>query len=156
MRGVAIVVNRTTEERKRRARLGLARVRSSAGALAVLLALIVQLLVVPNHQARLATAPAPSDFAAIAADLKATFGDAAALCVEADDKGGPGAPTHSCDDECPLCRLAGEAGMLVPDAPEVPSRLIIISGTLSAAPEIAAFLAREGEPHQARAPPLTV
>jgi hypothetical protein len=156
MRGVAIVVNRTTEQRKRKARFGLAGLRSSAGVLAVALALIVQLIVIPYHHAVLATAPAPSDFAAIAADLKATFCDAAALCVEADDKGAPGAPAHSCDDECPLCRLAGEAGMLVPDAPEVPSRLIIISGTLSAAPEIPAFLAREGEPHQARAPPLAV
>ena len=59
-----------------------------------------------------------SDAAAIAADLKATFGDAAGFCAHIDDKGAPTpqGPCNHCDDQCPLCPLVAQAAAFVPPA----------------------------------------
>jgi hypothetical protein len=70
--------------------------RSPLTAFLAALALIVQFVAIPYHQAR-AGDLGRSDVA-IAAELKATFGDAAALCVQSDDKGAPHTPAGSCDD----------------------------------------------------------
>ena len=92
-------------------------------ALVLALSLAVQLLVIPYHQALGALAAPQPDNVQVAAELKALFGDAAAFCVNIDDKGAPGAPSGHCDDECPFCRFAAEAGTLaVPDSPALPVR----------------------------------
>ncbi len=143
---------------RRRARPGGASFRSPLMALAVALSLIIQLLAIPYHHALSAPAFAsPSDTAAIAAELKATFGDAAALCVHLDGKGAPLAPAGRCDDQCPLCRFAAQAAALIaPGAPALPARLDGASRALGAAPEPGAVPAPSTSRNRARAPPLAV
>ena len=131
-------------------------------ALAVALSLIIQLVAAPYHQALSAPAFASSDTGAIAAELKAAFGDAAALCVQADrkqadGKGAPGAPPGCCDDQCPFCRFAAQAAALIaPDAPALAARLDAASRALGAAPEPGAVPALPTSRNRARAPPLAV
>jgi hypothetical protein len=101
------------------------------------LALLFQLVAIPYHQARSSPiAPQPaSDIASVAADLHATFGDAAALCVQSDGKGAPDAPAGDCDDHCPLCQFAAQAAALVaPDLPVLPARFDLSVRTLCALP----------------------
>jgi hypothetical protein len=141
----------------RRAKPRVASSRSPLTALVVALSLIVQLLAVPYHQA-LAVGPgfAASGTDRIAAELKATFGDAAGLCVHAGDNGG-GAPAGHCEDQCPLCQFAAQAAALIaPDVPGLPERRNGASKTLGAAPKTGAVPARETSRNRARAPPLAV
>ena len=109
-----------------RARRGLASFRSALTAFLVTLSLVVQLIAMPYQQALAGPAAPGSSTAAIAADLKAVFGDAAGFCAHIDDKGAPSphAPCNHCDDQCPLCRIAAQATAFVPpDAPSLPRRL---------------------------------
>ncbi len=64
---------------------------------------------------------APSPEAIAAAELKATFGDTALLCLQADETT-PGQQGRSCDDSCPLCQLhaTGLALLLPPGPAELP------------------------------------
>ena len=104
---------------------------AQAISLVLALSLVLQVLFLPYHQALAAPAIPPPDNARIAFELKALFGDAAALCVQVDDKGTPTAPIGQCDDHCPFCRLAAEAGTLVvPDSPALPVRFETVSGSL--------------------------
>ena len=129
--------------------------RQAPVAFLVTLSLLLQLLFIPYHQALAAPAAGLSD-ARIAADLKATFGDAASLCVRLDDRGAPAkAPAGGCGDDCPFCRFAAEAAtLLAPHFPALPVRyeaatLSVYLPTESEAPP-AAPLRRQ----RARAPPL--
>ncbi len=141
---------------RRRAGTGVARFRSPLTALAVALSLIIQLLAIPYHQALSAPAFA-SDTAATAAELKATFGDAAALCVQVYEKSAPGAPAGHCDDQCPFCRFSAQAAVLIaPDAPALPVRLYRASRALGAAPAPGAVPAHPTSRNRARAPPVAV
>jgi len=143
---------------KRAACAGAAAFRSPLPALVATLALLVQLLVIPYHQALSAPmgAPATTDVASVAAGLKATFGDAAALCVQSSDKGGPVAPpAGDCDDHCPLCHFGAQAASLVaPDAPALPERLDAACRSLGAEPEAGAVPLRPTDHNRARAPPF--
>ena len=146
-----------TVRRRHRARPGAASSRSPLTALVVALSLIVQLFAIPYHQALAGPGFAESETAKIAAELKATFGDAAALCVEVDGKGAPLAPAGHCDDQCPLCRFAAQAATLVaPDAPALPERLDPACQTLGAASEPGVVPFRLENRNRARAPPLAV
>jgi hypothetical protein len=120
------------------------------------LALLFQLAVIPYHQA-LASGPAAPDAAAIAAELKASFGDAAALCIQTDGKGAPLSPLGDCDDHCPLCRFSAQAAAIVaPVPPALPERLDWSSRTLGAATETGAIPSRPARRNRARAPPFPV
>jgi hypothetical protein len=131
--------------------------RSPLTALIVAFSLIVQLIAVPYHQALAAPGMAESETAQIAAELKATFGDAAALCVEVEDKGAPFPPAGHCDDQCPLCRFAAQAAALVePDAPALPEQLDAGCQVLGAASERGDLPFRLENRNRARAPPLAV
>lgn len=144
------------QERARRgARPG---VRSPLTAVVATLALIVQLVALPYHQALSApiAAPAAADVSAVAANLRATFGDAAALCVQTGDQGAPAAPAGDCDDHCPLCQLASHPALVAPNAPALPDRLDAASLTLGAAPETGALPFRPASRNRARAPPFAV
>ncbi len=144
---------------RRRARPSVARFRSPLTALAVTLSLIIRLVALPYHQALSAPAFASPGTAAIA-ELKATFGDAAALCVQvdakqADGKSAPAAPAGCCDDQCPFCRFSAQAAALIaPDAPALPQRLDGASRALGTAPEPGAVPALPTSQNRARAPPL--
>jgi hypothetical protein len=145
-----------TVRRRRRATPGAAS-RSPLTALIVALSLLVQLIAVPYHQALAAPGIAESDTSQIAAGLKATFGDAAALCVQVDDKGAPPHPSGRCDDQCPLCRFAASAATLAaPDAPAPPKRLDAVCQTLGAASEPGGVPFRLENRNRARAPPVAV
>jgi hypothetical protein len=145
--------------RAERARCGVAALRSPLTALIVALSLIVQLIAIPYRQALAAPAQPVADTAAIAADLKATFGDVAFLCVQADDKGAPSplAPAGHCGDQCPLCRFFAQVAALIPPhCPAVPQRLGAPRRTSGAAPRLAVFDACPSPANRARAPPLAV
>jgi hypothetical protein len=143
----------------RRARRGLASLRSPLAAFVVALSLIAQLIAMPYQQA-LAGPPAPgADAAAITADLKAVFGDAAGFCAHSGDKGAPAphGPCNHCDDFCPLCRsLAQTAAFVPPDSPTLPVRPNADRYATGAAPNFGAFPACRAQPNRARAPPLAV
>jgi hypothetical protein len=136
---------------------GAAHRRSPLTALMVALSLIIQLFVVPYHQASAAPGFAEPETARIAAELRATFGDAAALCVETDSKGAPLPPAGHCDDQCPLCRFAAEsAALIAPELPALPVRLVAACLRLGTAPERGAVPACPAQRNRARAPPLAV
>ena len=144
---------------RRRAKPGVAAFRSPVLALVAAFALLVQLAVAPYHQAlsQPIAAASATDVAAVAAELHATFGEAAALCVEIDGRGAPLAPAGDCDDHCPLCHFAAQAGALVaPDVPALPTRLDEARVTLGAAPEAGAVLAFPTNQNRARAPPFAI
>ena len=121
------------------------------------LSFLFQLVAVPYHQALVASAAAAPDAAEVAAELKATFGDAAALCVQSEDHGGPGAPAGDCDDHCPLCQFAAQAAALIaPIAPALPIPLGSTFLTIGSAPEIGAIPLPPTKQSRARAPPFAV
>ena len=128
---------RTTTRAPRYARRGAAERRSPFTAFLVALSLIVQLFAAATPPAMAAPAFAGADDAAIAAELKALFGDTAQLCVQVNDDKAPAkhAPSGHCCDQCPLCRFAAQAvAFVAPDLPALPGRL-------------------ESEAHAIRAPP---
>jgi hypothetical protein len=131
--------------------------RSPLSACLVALSLIVQLFVVPYHQALAAPGMRQAERARIAADLKARFGDAATLCVQIDDKGAPQSPAGHRDDQCPLCQFGAQAAALVaPEVAALPLRLDAACRIVRAGPEPGAVPARPAQQNLARAPPLAV
>jgi hypothetical protein len=144
---------RAETKRKRWAPSAWTRVRASLAVGLATLALVVQMLALTSH--RMA---APDSVAGIAAELHATFGDIAVLCIQADDgksPPAPGSPAGPCDDCCPLCQSTAAAHALVlPTLLGVPSRIEVVSVTL--APELD-FIRRKPARTafaQARAPPF--
>ena len=147
------------ERRRQRACTGAAAFRSPCTALVAALALLVQIIVFPYHQAQSAPrgASAGLDVTAVAAELRATFGDDAALCVQTDDKGAPAAPAGDCDSHCPLCRFAAEAATLVaPDLPALPVRLDETCIRLGFDPGAETIRRSPASRPRARAPPFAV
>ncbi len=118
------------------------------------LALFGQLMALPYHNPEGPAAPAE-----VAALLKATFGDAAVLCVTADDPATPAAPGHQHghgDGDCPLCQFGAQTVLLSSPTPSLPERLDVAAEPL--APR-ADFLQETSKPTglpQPRAPPLEV
>jgi hypothetical protein len=127
--------------------------RSPLAAILVAMSLVFQLIAASYHQA-LAISSGPSN-AAIAAELRANFGDAAALCVHSDDNSPPVSPAGDCDDHCPFCRFAAQTVALVaPDTPALPVRLDATCLTIVAAPETGALPVCPTKRSRARAPPF--
>ncbi len=88
------------------------------------LAVFAQLVALPYHHPS-----AQHDLAAVAAELRATFGKAAVLCTQGDDGSSPA--THEpggCDAGCPLCQFASHAILLEAPPPALPERLAIADG----------------------------
>jgi hypothetical protein len=132
---------------------------STLTAFGIALALVVQLIAMPYQQALAGPSLAGSDTAAISADLKAIFGDAAGFCAHIDDKGAPAphGPCNHCDDQCPLCRSVAQAAAFVPpNAPTLPVRVDAARCAIGSAPDFGAFSASPAQRHRARAPPLAV
>ena len=101
--------------------------RSPLATFLIALSLIVQLFAAATPPAMAAPAFAGADDAAVAAELKALFGDAAQLCVQVNDDKVPArhAPSGHCCDQCPLCRFAAQAVAFVsPDLPVLPGQSI--------------------------------
>jgi hypothetical protein len=100
---------------------------SRLATLVAALALFGQLLALPYHRPQI-----ESNLSAVAASLKATFGDNAILCVQADE-GSPGAPERReghCDDGCPLCQFAAQMILFAAPPPAAPERLDIAAAPL--------------------------
>ena len=136
---------------------GAAGFRFSLTALVTTLSFVFQILAIPYHQALVASAMAAPDAAQIAAELKATFGDAAALCVQTDDEGAPAAPAGDCGDHCPLCQFAAQATALIaPDAPALHAPISVGSETIGIAPTAGAVPVWSTAQNRARAPPFPV
>jgi hypothetical protein len=133
--------------------------RSPLTAFVVALSLIVQLFAAATPPAFAAPVFAGADDAAIAAGLKAVFGDAAQLCVQANDDKAPvkHAPFQHCCDQCPLCRFAAQVVAFVPpDLPVLPERLASDAHAIRAPPGDDGLPAYPVQPNPARAPPLSV
>jgi len=132
---------------------GVSRRRRSApwANLIAALALFAQLLALPYHHPQ--TRP---DLAAVAASLKATFGDAATLCVQADDAT-PSAPErhqNPCDVGCPLCQFAAQTALLEAPPPALPERLALAGAPLLPPADFAPARPSSNPFAQPRAPPL--
>jgi hypothetical protein len=144
--------------RRRLAKFGAAGFRSPLTAFLVALSLIGQLFAEPYYQA---ASPSYSgeDKAAIAAELKAVFGEAAGFCAHIDDQGAPTkhGPAGHCCDQCTLCRFAAQAVAFVPpDTLALPQRLNDGRHTIGAAPDFGAFPTCPTRTNLARAPPFSV
>ena len=141
----------------RRAKLGAAGFRSLLTAFLVALSLIVQLFAAATPPAFAAPAFAGADDAAIAAELKALFGNAAELCVHVNDDKAPAKHNGHCCDQCPLCRFAAQAAAFVPpDLPPLPGRLDGEAHAIRAPPVRDVLPPYPAQPNPARAPPLAV
>ena len=143
----------------RRGRRGANGRRSPWTAMLVALSLVVQLFAAATPSAIAAAAFAGADDAAIAAQLKALFGDTAQLCVQVNDDKAPvkHAPSSHCCDQCPLCRFAAQAVAFVsPDLPALPGRLDGEAHAIRAPPVRDVLLPYPAQPNPARAPPLAV
>ena len=139
----------TTGERKagRRAARAAPRLATLLAALAV----FAQLVALPFHHPS-----ARQDLAAVAAELKATFGPAAVLCAQSDDPSSP-APDHQrdgCDASCPLCQFASHVALLDSPPPALPKRLAIVDGPPPSHSDVLRPRARANRFAQPRAPPF--
>ena len=133
--------------------------RSPVIAFVVALSLVVQLFAAATPPAFAAPAFAGADDVAIAAELKAVFGDAAQLCVQVNDDKASGkhGPSGHCCDQCPLCRFAAQAvAFVAPDLPALPGRLESEAPAIRAPPARDSLPAYPVQPNPARAPPLSV
>ena len=133
--------------------------RSPLTAFVVAFALLVQLFAVATPPSLAAPAFAGADEAAVAAKLKALFGNNAELCAHINDHGQPGkhGPCGNCCDQCPLCRGALQAVAFVPpDLPALPKRLDTDAHAVRAPPGADILPAYPPQPNPARAPPLAV
>jgi hypothetical protein len=145
--------------RNRRAKRRPTAFRSPLATFLVALSLIVQLFAAATPPAMAAPAFAGADDAAIAAELKALFGDAAQLCVQVNDDNVPTrhAPSGHCCDQCPLCRFAAQAVAFVsPDLPVLPGRIDSEAHAIRAPPVRDILPPYPAQPNPARAPPLAV
>jgi hypothetical protein len=145
--------------KKRRPNRRLTAFRSKLAAFVVALSLIVQLFAAATPPAVAAPAFAGADDAAIAAELKALFGDTAQLCVQVSDDKAPVQhhPFGHCCDQCPLCRFAAQAvAFVAPDLPAMPGRLESEAHAIRAPPSQDVLHAYPAQPNPARAPPLSV
>jgi hypothetical protein len=133
--------------------------RSPLATFLVALSLVVQLFAAATPPAIAAAAFAGADDAAIAAELKALFGDTAQLCVQVNDDKAPAkhAPSSHCCDQCPLCRFGAQAAASVsPDLPVLPGRIEAAAHAIRAPPSKDILPAYPAQPNPARAPPLAV
>jgi hypothetical protein len=100
----------------------------------------------------------PGSVAGVAAELHATFGNVAVLCIQADDDKSPpapGSPPGPCDDCCPLCQSTAAAHALVlPTLLGAPSRIEVASVTLAPEPDFIRRKPAGAAFAQPRAPPL--
>jgi len=101
-----------------------------------------------------AAAPPPASVEQLAADLKATFGDAVQLCVNVDDDGSqPGAPAHHGEGECPLCCLHAVSALVPPDVTKLSAPRLASSSVSFAATDFSPPPPARASPAQPRAPP---
>lgn len=138
----------TATGERRTARRG-ARATTRLATLLATLAVFVQLLVLPYH-----LPPAQHDLAAVAAELKATFGPTAVLCTQRDDSSTPGRQYVGCDAGCPLCQFASHLALLEAPSPGLPERLAIVDGPPLTPSDIVRPRARALRFAQPRAPPF--
>ncbi len=123
----------------------------------VALSLVVQLFAAATPPAFAAPAFAGADDAAIAAELKALFGNAAELCLHVNDDQAPAKHNGHCCDQCPLCRFAAQAVAFVPpDLPALPGRVEGEAHAIRAPPAQDILPSYPAQPNPARAPPLAV
>lgn len=141
-----------------RAKSRAAEIRPRLAAALIALSLLVQLFA----QAAPPAVAAPyggADDTTIAAELKAVFGDAAALCAHVNDPAAPakqGCPGHCCD-QCPLCRsLAQAAAYVTPDGPALPQRANGDAQAIRAGFQPLVLLPCPARSNRARAPPFDV
>jgi len=143
----------------RRAKRRLSSFRSPLTAFVVALSLVVQLFAAATPPAFAAPAFAGADDAAIAAELKALFGDTAQLCVQVNDDKAPvhHNPAGHCCDQCPLRRFAAQAVAFAgPDLPALRGRLDSEAHAIRSPPSSELLPAYPLQPNPARAPPPPV
>ncbi len=138
--------------RKSATRSASSRAFSRLAVLIAALALFGQLLALPYHHPQ-----GRSDHAEVAAFLKATFGDAAVLCV--DDDAHPAAPEHRhdhSDGDCPLCQFGAQTVLFAAPAPMLPERIDVAAAPLPVQVEFSLQASKPNGIAQPRAPPAEV
>ena len=128
-----------------------ARILPRLATLLAALAVFAQLVALPYHHPS-----ARRDLAAVAAELKTTFGAAVVLCTQGDDSS-PSAPDRrqgDCGAGCPLCQFASHAVLLDAPPPTLPERLAIADGPPPARADFLRPRARAIRFAQPRAPPF--
>ena len=128
-----------------------ARVLLRLATLLAAFAVFAQLAALPYHH----RPSARNDLAAVAVELKATFGPAAVLCTQSDDPSSP-APERrqsNSDAGCPLCQFASQAILLEAPPPALPERLAIVDGRPPTRGDAVRPRARAIRFAQPRAPP---
>jgi len=101
-----------------------------------------------------AAGPQRASVEQLAADMKATFGDAFQLCVNVGDDGSaPSAPVHHGDGDCPLCCVHAGAVLTPPEAVALPARREAVAALTFVAKDFAPPPPARASPAQARAPP---
>jgi hypothetical protein len=116
------------------------------------LALFGQLLALPYHHPQ-----GQTDRAEVVALLKATFGDAAVLCVTTGDDAAHGAPEHRHnhgDGGCPLCQFAAQTVLFEAPAPSLPQPVAVATVRLIPRGAVARWTSKPRGLAQPRAPPL--
>ena len=128
-----------------------ARVLSRLATLLAAFAVFAQLAALPYHH-RPSTR---NDLAAVAAELKATFGPTAVLCKQSDDPSSlaPKRRQSNSDAGCPLCQFPSQAVLLEAPPPALPEQLAIAEGAPPARPDFPRPRARAIRFAQPRAPP---
>ncbi len=127
--------------------------RNRLGLVLALLAFFSQTLALPMHPM------GPTDpIERAAVELKATFGDLAALCVQEDNRSPTPGPINQTDDcHCPLCQAgAGALAAVLPTPAAEPQRLAIVADFLEPESTALAYNARWRVAAQPRGPPAQV
>ncbi len=130
---------------------------SRLAVLVAALALFGQLLALPyHHPFRGGAGQKEAAQREAVAFLKATFGDAAALCVTVDDDG-PAAPEprhHHGDGDCPLCQFGAQTVLFAAPAPTLPERIDVAAAPLAVPVEFSLQASKPRGIAQPRAPPF--
>lgn len=147
-------IRREASQGRSRAQALPARALSQAAVLLGALVLFAQLLALPYHHPDARLNPAE-----VVASLKANFGDAAVLCVTADDGSVSTSPEHRkghCDDGCPLCQFGAQTVLLDAPPPALPLHYRVAVARLSALMDLSWERSRVIGLPQSRAPPAQV
>ena len=114
------------------------------------IAVFVQLAALPYHHLQ-----TTRDLSAVAAELKATFGETAVLCAQAGESSSSTPQRHhgGCDVGCPLCQFASQLALLEPPPAALPERLAIVDRAAPARIDFERPTARPMRLAQPRAPP---
>jgi hypothetical protein len=157
LEGYDVSVRRGKKTMRGRAGRGLAfRTFSRLAVLIATFALFGQLLALPYHHPQGSADQREAAQREAVVFLKATFGDAAVLCVTVDDdqSSTPEPRHHHGDGDCPLCQFGAQTVLFTAPAPALPERVEVAATPLAVLVEISLQVSKPRGIAQPRAPPF--